>query len=325
MARPAPPPDGWLSQRERGTVFVIHATFRLATLAGRTLMKPLVAVIAMWYRLTDRKAVRASRDWLTRVRGRRPGFWAVYRHIHTFAQVTLDRIFLVTGKTRGLRFTRTGDHLLAAQQATGRGAVLLGAHVGSFEAMRSGGDEDRLQIHILGHFANARMINELLSRLDPARAAKVVHIGDDPVGVMARVHDRVAAGDFVAVLGDRTGLNERTVEVPFFGAPARFPAGPFLLASLLRCPVYLVFGLYRRPDRYDLFCEPFADSLHLPRKHRDEALRDVVRRYAERLEHYARSAPENWFNFYDFWQPARPGEAAGARGHDHEQGRVPVL
>lgn len=306
----------WLSQRERGTVWLIHAALRMAQLIGRSLMKPLVLLIALYYRLTDRAAARASREWLGRVRGRPATFWETFRHIHTFAQVTLDRILLVSGKGRSFRFTRTGNEHIAAQFASGRGAVLLGGHLGSFEAMRTGGEEDRVQINVLGHFANARMINALLEKLDPERAATVIHIGDDPVGQMARVHDRIEAGDFVALLGDRTGLNDRTVTVQFFGAPARFPAGPFLLASLMKCPVYLTFGLYRRPNYYDLSCEPFADRLHLPRKDRDAALQEIVQRYANRLEHYARSAPYNWFNFYDFWQDAHPGDEPRPNGHE---------
>ncbi len=316
---PTQPRAEWLTQRERGTVLLIHATCRLAQLVGRTLMKPLVLVIALFYRLTDRRAARASRAWLTRALGRRPTFWETFRHIHTFTQVTLDRVFLVSGKGRAFRFTRDGDHHIAAQFASGRGAVLLGGHLGSFEAMRTGGEEDRVKINILGHFENARMINALLERLDPERAAKVIHIGDDPVGQMARVHDRIQAGDFVALLGDRTGLNERTVEATFFGAPARFPAGPFLLASLMKCPVYLTFGLYRRPNRYDLSCEPFAERLDLPRRDREAALREVVQRYAERLEHHARSAPYNWFNFYDFWQRDPGAAAAGGEPSDERQ------
>jgi len=310
-----PKPDNWLSQKERGTVWLIHATFRLATLIGRTLMRPLVAVIAMFYTLTDRKAVRASREWLRRVHGKDQGFWASYRHIRTFTQVTLDRVFLCSGKTRALRFTRTGAELLQTQFASGRGAVLLGGHLGSFEALRSGGEEDQIKINILGHFENAKMINALLSRLDPDRAATVIHIGHDPVGQMARVHDRLEAGDFVALLGDRTGLNERTVEATFMGEPAHFPAGPFLLASLMKCPVYLTFGLYRTPNQYDLSCELFAEKLHLPRKDREAGLREVVQRFADRLEHYARKAPENWFNFYDFWNKERTPEASRTRHH----------
>lgn len=292
----------WLSQRERGTLLLIHATCRLAQLLGRRLTKPLVFLIAMFYRLTDRRAARASRAWLTVALGRAPTFAESFRHIHTFTQVTMDRVLLVSGKGGAFAFTRTGNEHIARQFASGSGAVLLGGHLGSFEAMRSGGEEDRVRIQVIGHFANARMINALLERLDPERAAQVIHIGDDPIGQMARVHGRIEAGDFVALLGDRTGLNDRTVEATFFGRVARFPAGPFLLASLLKCPVYLTFGIYRHPNQYDLFCEPFAERMQLPRKDRQRALQDVVQRYADRLEHYARSAPYNWFNFYDFWQ-----------------------
>ncbi|MCR9246573.1 MAG: lipid A biosynthesis acyltransferase [bacterium] len=291
----------WLTQRERGAIRLTRFSFWLAGVVGRRPMRLLVNLVALWYRLFDRRAVRASREWLTRVTGEKPGFWAIYRHVRTFAQVTLDRVFLVTDRVRGLEFTRTGNQNLFAQAATGKGAVLLGAHLGSFEAMRAGGDEEELQIRILGYFENARMINELLSQLNPHRAASVIHLGDDPVGVMASVKDRIEAGDFVAILGDRTGLNERTTRVEFFGKEAAFPAGPFLLASLLRCPVYLVFGLYHEPGRYDLYCEPFAERLELPRKDREGALRDAVQRYAQRLEEYCKKAPHNWFNFYPFW------------------------
>ncbi|MCA8949405.1 MAG: lipid A biosynthesis acyltransferase [Planctomycetes bacterium] len=301
--------ETWLTQRERGAVWLVALTFRLAILIGRRAMRPLVALVALWYRVFDRRATRASKQWLERVHGRVPGYWEVYRHVRTFAQVTLDRVFLITDRFGGLTFGRTGHQLLAAQAASGRGAVLLGAHLGSFEAMRARGDEEELRIQIVGHFENARMINALLSRLDPGHTANVIHIGSDPVGVMATVKARVEAGDFVAILGDRTGLNERTTTARFFGAPARFPSGPFLLASLLQCPVYLVFGLYHEPNRYELSCEPFAERLDLPRADRAGALQAVVQRYAERLEHHCRLAPDNWFNFFDFWSSGEPTQA----------------
>ena len=295
-------PATWLNQRERGSLFLITLSFRLAGLVGRPLMRPLVSFVALWYRLFDRRAVRASRQWLERVHGRPAGFWDVYRHIRVFAQVTLDRVFLLTDRTRGLEFTRTGHENLTDQIATGRGAVLLGAHLGSYEAMRAGGVADGVAIHILGYFQNAQMIGALIERLNPDRAASVIDLSKDPVSVMTRVSGRVEEGDLVALLGDRVGLNDRVVRVPFFGAEASFPAGPFLLASLLRCPVYLVFGLYSEPNRYDLYCEPFTERIELPRKDRERALRDVVGRYAQRLEDFARRAPNNWFNFFDFWE-----------------------
>jgi predicted LPLAT superfamily acyltransferase len=291
----------WLEQRERGTQLAIRGTCRLALLTGRRFMRPGVACIALWYRVFDRNAVRASREWLGRVHGRPARFWDVYRHLRAFVQVTLDRVYLLTGRTAGLDFTRTGNELLQRQLTTGRGAVLLGAHLGSFEAMRASGSLEGIPINILGYFRNAQRMNALLSALAPGQAARVIHLGD-PVGATVRAKACVDAGEFIAVMGDRVGLNERVVPARFHGEEALFPAGPFLLAALIGCPVYLVLGIYREPGGYELHCEPFSERLVLPRKDRERLLAAEVQRYAERLEDFSRSAPDNWFNFYDFWR-----------------------
>ncbi len=293
--------DTWLSQGERGTLFAIRMTYRFATLLGRPFMRIIVSIIALWYRLFDRSAVAASRDWLGRVHGKPPSYWDIYRHLRVFAQVTLDRMFLLTGRTKSFEFTRTGHEHLEAQIATGHGAVLLGAHVGSYEAMRAGGVADEVPINILGYFKNARQINALLDSLNPEQAARVIHLGDDPTGSMVKAKACVDQGNLVAILGDRVGINEKVVKVRFLGEDAYFPTGPFLLAYILKCPVYLVFGLYTEPNRYDLYCEPFADSLDLPRKDRERALQELTQRFAERVESYCRKAPDNWFNFFNFW------------------------
>jgi predicted LPLAT superfamily acyltransferase len=181
--------------------------------------------------------------------------------------------------------------------------------MGSFEAMRIGGDEEEFLINIVGHFENAKMINSILTDLNPEIASRVIHVGKDPIGSALTLRERLADGEMVAILGDRTGINDKTVTVNFLGRPAEFPAGPFLLASILRAPVYLVFGLYFEPNRYELFCEPFVEQVKLPRGDRQAALQEIVQRYADRLEHYCRLAPDNWFNFYDFWKSAETPES----------------
>ena len=126
------------------------------------------------------------------------------------------------------------------------------------------------------------------------------HRPGDPTFIFD-VERLVAAGELVGTMGDRVGADGKAVEVPFLGAPASFPTGPYLLAAALGCPVYLGFGLYHEPNRYALYCEPFAERVVLPRATRAEAVAGYVARYAARLEHYCRLAPYNWFNFYDFW------------------------
>jgi predicted LPLAT superfamily acyltransferase len=291
----------WLTQRERGALFGIRLGFWMATLFGRAPMRLFVSVIAFWYFCFDKAARRASAAYLGRVLPRPVRSRDIYQHILRFARVTLDRVFLLMDRGDFV-VNRTGHQYLAELAATKTGAILVGAHLGSFEAMRAGASREHLPINIVGHFENARMINALLSQIDPEKSARVLHVGSDPVGFAVQVQERLAQGEMVAILADRVGLNDKQLEVAFLGGRAKFPTGPFLLAALLKCPVYLVFGLYFEPNRYELFCEPFAERIELPRGDRAQALQAVVTRYAARLEHYVRLAPDNWFNFYDFWR-----------------------
>jgi predicted LPLAT superfamily acyltransferase len=292
----------WLTREERGGIAAIRFVFWLAKRLGRVPARLFMLVVAAQYLITDGVARRASRQWLSTVYGRPAKLAEVYSHILRFARVTLDRVFLLLGAQELFEVKRTGNHYLVELTKARRGGILVGAHLGSFEAMRVGGQEEHFPINIVGHFENARMINSLLERLNPDISARVLHVGRDPVGFASQVSDCLARGELVALLADRVGLNDKHVVVDFFGKPAKFPTGPFLLAALLKRPVYLVFGLFFEPNRYELFCEPFARELVLPRKDRAGALREVVQRYAARLEHYARKAPDNWFNFYDVWQ-----------------------
>ena len=173
---------------------------------------------------------------------------------------------------------------------------------------------NQLKINIAGYFRNARMINSLLERLDPETTARVIHLNPAQVDSVLAIRARIAAGEMVALTADRTGVNERSVEVSFLGGRAHFPSAPFLLAAILHCPVYLVFSLYRDPDTYELYCEPLEEHcIALPRGRREAALASYVDRYAQRLEHYCRMAPYNWFNYYDFWEGNLPGDLARVR------------
>jgi predicted LPLAT superfamily acyltransferase len=73
-----------------------------------------------------------------------------------------------------------------------------------------------------------------------------------------------------------------------------------VLASLLKCPTYLLFSM-RAGRGSEVHFELFRESIRLPRAGRDAALAELVADYAARLEHFCVRAPLQWFNFYDFW------------------------
>src|SRR3546814_1076016 len=92
-----------------------------------------------------------------------------------------------------------------------------------------------------------------------------------------------------------------------------------MIAAVLKLPVSLAFGLYRGGNHYDLVFETFEDQgLDLPRAQRATRMAALIQRYAARLEHHARQAPYNWFNFYDFWNAhEQPQPAPEGRSEEH--------
>lgn len=291
----------WMTRPERGTVLGVRALLLFCRLFGRRGAGLLLRVIVFYYALFARRARAASREYLRRL-GEPHGFWASYRHLYTFARCALDRVFLVRGETARFQVTHTGLEHLRRLTDQGRGALLLGAHLGSFEAMRASSVDKRLPIHILAYWQNARMINDFLRTVGADFDVRVIAIDPRDTSYILAAQEAIERGELVAVLGDRVGVNDRACSATFLGASARFPTGPYTLAALLKCPIYLTFGLYHGPNRYDLYCEPFAEHLELPRGRREAALQAHAQRYADRLEHYCRLAPLNWFNFYAFWR-----------------------
>lgn len=291
----------WLARRERGSRTGIRLLLLTTRVLGRRGAHVLLRVIMFYFTLFAGPARRASQDWYRRVVGK-AGFWTAYQHMLRFAQVALDRVFFVQGKLEGFEFDREGTEHLAALREQGKGAILLGAHFGSFEAMRAAARNFEFRLNILAHNRNAKLIAAFLDEVSGGQSkVRVIEIDPDDRTYILEVQRRIAEGELVAVLGDRLGLNDRSATVEFFGSPASFPTGPYIMAAALHCPVYMVFGWFEPPRRYVLRCEPLAEEIVLARGQRDAAIQGYVELYARRLEHYARAAPDNWFNFHDFW------------------------
>ncbi|OZB80207.1 MAG: acyl-CoA synthetase [Halothiobacillus sp. 13-55-253] len=267
----------WQQHPERGSRFMLRVMLWLSRHLGRSVSRWVLYPIALYFLLFVPAARRASRQYLARVFGRPARLIEVFRHIFTFASTVHDRVYLLDGRDDLFKIEFVNRHWFDSPE----GAILIGAHMGSFEALRSAGkNHARRRVSMLMYPENARKINALLALVNPD-----------------------AANDIPCV---------------FLGEPAAFALGPFRVAALLKKPVYFMAGLYLGGNRYRVHFERLADFSHTPRAGRDAAILAAQDRYVEILESLCRQAPYNWFNFYDFWSDDSSSDHARTKPPDKE-------
>ena len=289
----------WAAEPERGNPALLRALAWLALRVGRRATRWLLHPLALYYLLFAPRPRRAVGAFLARALGRPAGARDVLRTFHAFASAVHDRVFLLSGRLDEFAVSTDGTATLDALLAQGRGCILLGAHLGSFEAVRAlGRGVRRYPINIVMHEGTGQRMSAVLNELAPDLKGRIIAPGRPET--MLRIKERLEQGEIVGILGDRPFGSEKTAACDFLGAPARFPLGPFRLALALDAPVVLFFGLYGGGNRYRVCLEELARPSEASAA-RAAAAAAWAKRYVARLEHYARRAPYNWFNFYDFW------------------------
>jgi predicted LPLAT superfamily acyltransferase len=302
----------WASLSERGSVLgirIVVACFRfLGERAARILLCPVVA----YFLLTGPAARRASNQYFARLRSfagesaalPRPGWRTAFRHMMAFAESALHKFAAWLGKIDEDVVAFPDRAELQSLLASGKGAILIGAHLGNLEltrALAAGGR--KATVNAVIYAEHGRGFFDALAKANPDFSVNLIHVAEVGPGTSIELKDKVDRGELLVLVGDRTPPNERgrTCSVDFLGAPAQFAKGPFILASLLECPVYLFFCL-KEGDGYSIHLERFAERVSLPRAEREARLRELAQRYAHRLEVYCLKAPYQWFNFYDYWE-----------------------
>ena len=293
----------WTEQRERGNLWLLRLMRAFAMTAGRRVARLVLHPIALYFLLTATATRRESARYLTRVLGRPARLGDIYRHLHCFGSTILDRVYLLQGRYAQFELRPNGIEAMDDALASGDGILMIGAHLGSFEALRALGRGNGIRVAMIMYEDNARVLNETLAALAPGTELRTIALGR--LDAMLSLRHWLDGGGIAGLLGDRTlpssSQRSRTVWLPFLGAPARFSDGPFRLAAMLRRPVIFMTGLYHGANRYELRFAPLADFRHADAANRDALIQAAMARYVETLEALCREAPYNWFNFFDFW------------------------
>jgi predicted LPLAT superfamily acyltransferase len=286
---------------------------------GREVFNVILVPVMIYYVLRRPIARKASRDFLQRVRRQypnslssEPSLWTTVLHFFRFGQSLLDKYVAWIDPPSDIAMDDDDRALLNSVVDSGKGCLLIGSHFGNLEYSRGiAHRHPDLVINILIYDRHAQNFEALLTEDAPESRLNLIQVTDLDLDLALRLKARVDQGEWLLIAGDRVpvGEGDNVCEAEFLGEPAPLPIGPYVLGSLLRCPVYLLH-CFRLDGEYRLGMELFAEEIRPSRLNQRRTYASEAQRFAAALERQVRRAPLQWFNFFDFWgQPAAKRQA----------------
>jgi predicted LPLAT superfamily acyltransferase len=290
----------WTDQKERSNPLTLRFICKFAQLMPRCITRLWLWPITLYFFLFAPKVRRASRHYLKRVPGKSGSVGEIFKHLYTFASVVLDRVYFLTDKFDKFNIDIHGAEVLDTVLLNQSGAILLGAHLGSFEAMRCLAIRHaHLPLKIMMYHDHNAMITRVLDELNPNVAKAVINLAEP--GALLQAKEALESGCMIGMLGDRVLPDEKCVQSVLFGKMVSMPAGPITLATMLGVPVIVFFGIYQGRNQYAVRLQLLGEAQQIPRNKRSEVVTELTQKYVDSIEEILRQYPYNWFNFYDYW------------------------
>jgi len=218
----------------------------------------------------------------------------VRRNFFIFGQTLVDRAAFLLGKDSDFTHTFENESYLIDMRNLGKGGILLSAHLGNWETagnLLKGRITPTINIVMLD--AEVQNIKQYMDLSTGGSRFKVIAIKDDLSHVIA-IRNALINNEFVAIHADRYLAGAKFIEMDFFGKKAKFPIGPFIIASKFDAPVTFVFAAKDGKYSYHLSATPPITAKMKPE--------EIGKLYVAELENKVKQYPEQWFNYFNFFQ-----------------------
>ena len=223
----------------------------------------------------------------------------VYRNYSIFAETLLDKIVIMAGIENKFSYDFDGEENLVSMISQGRGGILLSAHVGNWEAAGHLLHRLNTRINVVMYDNEHQQIKDYLERLTGGRNLNIIAIKDD-LSHVYQINEALQKNELICIHADRFMDGNKTVSKTFLRGQAKFPEGPFALAAAFQVPVSFVFAFKESTKHYHFF------GSSLLQRGNEESKRDFTSRmlssFVQELEEKIKMYPDQWFNYYNFWE-----------------------
>lgn len=222
----------------------------------------------------------------------------LYKNYYRLGQTIIDKIVIMSGIDNKFTWNFEGEENLRKITTLQKGGLLLSAHVGNWEVAGYLLKRLETKINVVMYDGEHQKIKKYMEGVTGKRNMNVIVIKEDLSHIYA-ISEALKNNELVCMHADRFVEGNKTMVCNFLGAPARFPAGPFVLAATFKVPLSFVFAFKQTGTHYHLYA---GDMKQYDGLSKDEMMQRVLHEFASEMEKKARLYPEQWFNYYNFWQ-----------------------
>ncbi|WP_317898289.1 LpxL/LpxP family acyltransferase [Aurantibacillus circumpalustris] len=252
------------------------------------------------------KSTKTSLNYFRKIHGYKglKAYGATYQNYFLFGQILLDKVALLSGVKTNFTINHDGhNENLANLKSSGKGSILLSAHIGNWEIAGQMLDSLNTKFNVLMYDNEVEKMKEYMSRVMGKKSFNVIAIRDGDMGHLVELHKAFANNELVVMHGDRYLPGTATIEKNFMGKLAKFPAGPFVMAAKFGVPITLVFAVKETKNHYHFFArKPIEVKRARTKEDTDLVVKNSSDQYVRELEFMLKKYPTQWFNFYDFWK-----------------------
>ncbi|HEY6007371.1 MAG TPA: lysophospholipid acyltransferase family protein [Geobacteraceae bacterium] len=272
-------------------------------LVPRRLTPPFAYLTATIFYLVTPRQRRGQRANLRVVTGRRDVERLLFASYCAYARNWTDimRMIRLTGpRLQALIGQRSDSRPLEDALAAGTGAILVSPHFGNWELGGLGLADLGYPINVLTYREPDRRVTEQRRQMRTERGIGIIYVDRNDTSPLAIIEavNALRRNEIVCLVGDRDG-SANTVSVKFFGRPTELPAGAAYLALATGAPILPVF-VPLVGDRYATLMDAPIRVTGRPGENAT-AVREAMQQLATVFERYIRQHPEQWYNYFDFW------------------------
>ncbi len=262
---------------------------------------PILFIVIPFYLILGRKGYKAIFSYFKSQHhfSKWKAFWSTYRNHLIFGKIVLDKFALLAGRHEQFTINVENIDYFNNLLTNNKGFFIVSAHVGNFELIAHCFNQNKKKINVLIFGGESKNVQKhrikTLSRFN----INLIAVNSDMSHFFA-IKEAIERGEIVSVFCDRLLGNTKKYTTNFLGTKANFPIGTFRLAAQLEVPILTMFVMKEKNLHY----KTYITNLELLQNEKSSQKKadHLAKQYVAALENILQKYPEQWFNYYNFWE-----------------------